>query len=241
MVPDATSELISPAKLTLSLRVTGQREDGYHFIQSEMTTIDFADSISFIEGDRKVVYEGLYPIEPDLEDDLVLRSLNFLDVDATVTVHKKIPPKGGLGGGSGNAAAVLRYFGFKDTERAVELGADVPFNLYGGRAIVRGIGEIIEPCRFEDRKFTLLTPPFGCSTVDVYEKWDQLGGPIGQNGNDLEPAALEVCPELSIWRDKLAKHSGRQPKLAGSGSTWFVDGDYPGEGFITARSLPAIK
>ncbi|MEC7923719.1 MAG: 4-(cytidine 5'-diphospho)-2-C-methyl-D-erythritol kinase [Actinomycetota bacterium] len=232
-------EVLSPAKLTLSLRITGQREeDGYHLIQSEMVTIDLVDSISIEEGGRRVIYKGLYPIEPAPDEDLVLRALNLLDVDVTVTVHKLIPPKGGLGGGSGNAAAILRHFGFTDPKSAVQLGADVPFNLCGGRAIVRGIGEIIEQRPFEERIFTLLMPTFGCSTAAVYEKWDQLGGPSGQNGNDLEPAAVELHPELSKWRDKLEKHSGEKPKLAGSGSTWFVEGDYPGEGFVIARSLP---
>ena len=148
MTSTRNSEAISPAKLTLSLRITGQREDGYHLIQSEMVTIDLADSIFFEEGGRSVIYKGLYPITPDPAEDLVLRALNLLDIDATVTVHKMIPPQGGLGGGSGNAAAVLRHFGFNDLERAVQLGADVPFNLSGGRAIVRGIGEIIEPVSY---------------------------------------------------------------------------------------------
>ena len=65
-------------------------------------------------------------------------------------------------------------------------------------------------------------------------------GPKGENGNDLEQAALQVRPELSKWRDKLEKHTGLKPKLAGSGSTWFVEGYFPGQGFITARTLPSF-
>ena len=233
-------KIFSPAKLTLSLRITGQRQDGYHLIESEMVTLDLTDSITFREGGRSVIYKGKYPIEPTPEEDLVMRALNFLDTDASVEVHKSIPPKGGLGGGSGNAAAVLRYYGYTDSRKAVELGADVPFNLFGGRAIVRGIGEIIEPLQYEERVFTLLIPPIGCSTVEVFQKWDQLGGPTGNNGNDLESAALRVCPELSKWKDALETHTGLTPKLAGSGSTWFVEGNFPGEGFVVARTLPAF-
>ena len=228
-------KVVSPAKLTLSLRITGRREDGYHFIESEMVTIDLVDSVFIKEGERKVTYEGEYPIKPHANEDLVLRTLNFLDVDSVVTVSKSIPPQGGLGGGSGNAATVLRYFGYTDLEKAVKLGADVPFNIKGGRARVRGIGEIVEPLTYKEKTFTLLTPDVGCSTTEVYKKWDQLGGPKGETGNDLE-----IRPELSQWRDKLEKHTGLKPKLAGSGSTWFVEGYFPGQGFITARTLPSF-
>ena len=240
MDSNETVEVLSPAKLTLSLRITGQREDGYHFIEAEMVTIDLADSMVFRKGKRAVTYQGAYPIQPPSEQDLVMRALNFLDEDLAVTVEKRIPPQGGLGGGSGNAAAVLRYFQYRDAEAAVKLGADVPFNLNGGRALVRGVGEVVEPLQYQEKAFTLLTPPVGCSTADVYRKWDDLGGPAGPNGNDLELAALSVCPELSVWSDELEKHTGVKPKLAGSGSTWFVEGHFPGEGFITAQTLQSF-
>ena len=64
-------KVVSPAKLTLSLRITGRREDGYHFIESEMVTIDLVDSVFIKEGERKVTYEGEYPINPHAKEDLV--------------------------------------------------------------------------------------------------------------------------------------------------------------------------
>jgi 4-diphosphocytidyl-2-C-methyl-D-erythritol kinase len=87
----------------------------------------------------------------------------------------------------------------------------------------------------------LLTPPFGCSTPAVYARWDALGGPHGAHGNDLELAALEVEPRLRDYRDALADVSGKTPRLAGSGSTWFVEGSYPGEGRVVARTVPAPR
>src|SRR5436190_38964 len=105
--------------------------------------------------------------------------------------------------------------------------------------LVFGPGEGIEPVPFEQRVFTLVTPPLEVSTAAVYAKWDELGGPTGENGNDLEPAALAVEPRLAVWRDQLGDTTGRTPRLAGSGSTWFVEGlagDVPG-GFI-ARTAP---
>ena len=99
--------------------------------------------------------------------------------------------------GSADAAAILRWAGFDDVEAAARLGADVPFCVLGGRARVTGIGEGVEPLPYEDRTFTLLTPPVHCATAAVYRAWDDLGGPEGPNGNDLEPAALAV---LRSWR-----------------------------------------
>jgi 4-diphosphocytidyl-2-C-methyl-D-erythritol kinase len=119
----------------------------------------------------------------------------------------------------------------------MSLGADVPFCVIGGRARVRGIGEVVEPLLFIEDEVTLLTPPVRCSTPLVYRMWDDLGGPMGDHGNDLEPAALVVAPELARWRDELADLSGCRPHLAGSGSTWWVRGAFPGPGRVVARTV----
>ena len=86
---------------------------------------------------------------------------------------------------------------------------------------------------------TLLIPPFGCSTPAVYRRWDELGGPKGANGNDLEPAALDVEPRLHDYRRELERATGQTARLAGSGSTWFVEGAYPGDGRIVVGTAPA--
>jgi 4-diphosphocytidyl-2-C-methyl-D-erythritol kinase len=65
------------------------------------------------------------------------------------------------------------------------------------------------------------------STAAVYERWDALGGPTADGPNDLEPAAMSVEPRLAEWRDRLGDATGRTPQLAGSGSTWFVEGAFP--------------
>ena len=78
----------------------------------------------------------------------------------------------------------------------------------------------------EPRALTLLTPPLHCSTPTVYARWDELGGPSGEHGNDLEPAALAAYPELARWRDLLGEATGQQPRLAGSGATWFLRGKH---------------
>jgi 4-diphosphocytidyl-2-C-methyl-D-erythritol kinase len=226
------------AKLTLSLRVVGVRADGYHLLDAEMVTVDLADRLTFSEGDGLVVTGPAAAGVPTGRGNLVARALDAVGRTAQVLVDKRIPAGAGLGGGSADAAAALRWAGCDDLGVAARLGADVPFCLVGGRARVTGIGEVVEPLPWApvaDRVFTLVTPPFGVDTAAVYRAWDALGGPTGGGANDLEPAALAVEPGLVVWRDELAAASGEAPVLAGSGSTWFVPGAFPGPGRVVVR------
>jgi 4-diphosphocytidyl-2-C-methyl-D-erythritol kinase len=142
---------------------------------------------------------------------------------------------------------VLRWAGFTDRLAASRLGADIPFCMVGGRARVRGIGEIVEPTRYSPLEVTLVVPPLHVSTPAVYRAWDELGGPTAEGPNDLEPAALHVEPALARWRDRIGELSGAVPVLAGSGATWFVQGkrddalaSLRGEGVavVVARAVP---
>src|SRR5207244_13412079 len=81
--------------------------------------------------------------------------------------------------------------------------------------------------RVKPGEFRLRTPPIAVETAAVYRRWDDLGGPTAAGPNDLEPAALAAEPGLAEWRDRLGDATGRTPQLAGSGSTWFVDGAFP--------------
>ncbi|MEO6317641.1 MAG: 4-(cytidine 5'-diphospho)-2-C-methyl-D-erythritol kinase [Acidimicrobiales bacterium] len=233
-MPDVVS---APAKLTRSLRITGVRDDGFHLIDAEMVSLDLADTLTFTKGDGLDV-TGAGPDVGADDDNLVRRALRAVDRMAQVRLDKRIPSGAGLGGGSADAAAVLRWAGVTDLDLAARLGADVPFCLTGGRARVTGIGEGVEPLAFEALTFTLLTPPVHCSTPAVYAAWDGLGGPHGDGPNDLEPAALVVAPDLARWRDRLGDATGLIPVLAGSGSTWFVDGAYPGDGRVVVSTVP---
>lgn len=225
--------LVAPAKLTVSLRVTGVRDDGYHLLDAEMLTIDLVDELTFDDGDELTV--SGYDVAVD-DTNLVRRALTLVGRTARVHLDKRIPPGAGLGGGSADAAAVLRWAGVDDVDVAARLGADVPFCLRGGRARVTGIGEVVEPLPLEARTYTLLIPPFGCDTASVYRAWDSLGGPSGDGTNDLETAALMVEPRLAEWRDRLGDATGQQPMLAGSGSTWFVNGEHAGDGRVVVRT-----
>jgi 4-diphosphocytidyl-2-C-methyl-D-erythritol kinase len=234
-VPDVVA---APAKLTCSLRVTGVRADGYHLIDAEMVSVDLCDTLTIRDGDG-LELRGAGADVPAGDDNLVWRALRAAGRRAHVTVDKRIPSGAGLGGGSTDAAAVLRWAGVTDLGLAASIGADVAFCLVGGRARVTGTGELVEPLPFEARTFTLLTPPVHCSTPAVYRAWDELGGPTADGPNDLEPAALRVVPELARWRDRLGDATGQTPILAGSGSTWFVEGAHEGDGFVVVHTLPA--
>ena len=234
-VPEVVS---APAKLTRSLRVTGVRADGYHLIDAEMVSLDLADTLTFSDGDALEVHGSTADVPAD-DDNLVRQALRAVGRTAHVVLDKRIPSGAGLGGGSADAAAVLRWAGSTDLDLAASLGADVPFCLVGGRARVTGVGEQVTPLPFEPLTFTLLTPPVHCSTPAVYRAWDDLGGPTADGPNDLEPAALVVAPELARYRDQLGDATGRTPVLAGSGSTWFVDGAHDGDGFVVVHATPS--
>lgn len=227
--------LEASAKVTLSLRITGRRADGYHLIDAEMITVDLCDELEVVDGDGLEIVGESATVSSG-GDNLVARALALVGRQAHVRLHKRIPAGAGLGGGSADAAAVLRWAGDLDPLRAATIGADVPFCVVGGRARVQGIGEIIEPLPFVEGALTLLTAPFACSTVEVYRRWDELGGPSAPaGGNDLEASALDLYPDLAAYREALRDATGLEPRLAGSGSTWFVEGAFPGDGRRVVR------
>jgi 4-diphosphocytidyl-2-C-methyl-D-erythritol kinase len=246
----ADAPVLALAKLTLSLRIVGVRADGFHLLDSEMVTIDLADTLVFSAGDGLSI-EGASGL-PAGPDNLVCRALAAVGRTSRVTLVKRIPAGAGLGGGSADAAAVLRWAGCRDLAVAAAIGSDVPFCLVGGRARVSGVGQVVESLPFEavaGSSYTLLTPPFGVATAAVYRQWDALGSrgrpsrrPSGASSgrssgqNDLEPAALAVEPRLAAWRDRLGDATGQTPVLAGSGSTWWVEGAYPGDGRVVVRA-----
>jgi 4-diphosphocytidyl-2-C-methyl-D-erythritol kinase len=239
----------SPAKLTWRLRVVGRRTDGFHLLRAEMVTVDLYDELQFSAGDGLEVVDAVDWMTPSVtrngpdsgpgapawgvdaplagdEPNLVERALRAVSRSASVRLIKRIPAGAGLGGGSANAAAVLRWAGCSDVAVAARLGADVPFCVMGGRALVSGIGEIVEPLADEPAEVLLVVPRLHISTPAVYAAWDSLSGPVRELDNDLEPAALAVEPRLAWWRDLIADVSGRRPRLAGSGGTWWLEGDH---------------
>ncbi|MEO5973953.1 MAG: 4-(cytidine 5'-diphospho)-2-C-methyl-D-erythritol kinase [Ilumatobacteraceae bacterium] len=243
-----TTSLTARAKLTISLRITGVRNDGFHYIDAEMVTLDLADLLTVSRAGTGLDVVGPFATGVSLdENNLVNRALRICDIRAHVRIDKRIPVGGGLGGGSADAAAILRWANFTDLVVASELGADIPFCMVGGRAQVQGIGEIILPMPFVATDITLVIPPLTISTPKVYMAWDELGVSKATGSNDLERAALVVEPRLANWRDKISAATGLTPTLAGSGSTWWIYGahhrladELPGAMVLVTKTSPAF-
>ncbi len=218
--------LRAPAKLTWNLEITGRRENGYHELRSEMSTIDLVDTLVVDESADYVRVANPTSAVPSDETNLVARALKLVHRTAGVVIEKSIPVGGGLGGGSADAAAILRWAGGVSADEALTLGGDVPFCQVGGRALVEGVGEIVTPLPFESRAVTLIMPAFGVSTADCYRTFDELraGGWQPQGRNHLEVPAGVVEPRLSSTLEWLRARWGPDVQLAGSGSTMFVEG-----------------
>jgi 4-diphosphocytidyl-2-C-methyl-D-erythritol kinase len=225
------------------------RPDGYHLIDAEMVSLSLHDVLTIDPTGEGIEVFGRYGEgTPTDERNLVAKALWLVERQARVVIEKRIPHGGGLGGGSSDAAAVLRWGGLSDPGAAAIIGADVPFCLVGGRARVRGIGELVEPLPFVERHVTLVVPPLRVSSQAAYRAWDALGGPTSEGSNDLEPAAIRVEPVLARWRDRIGELSGATPALAGSGATWWVAGEHEdalaalsdeGAEVVAARTVPA--
>lgn len=171
--------LIAPAKINLALEVTHRRPDGYHEIDTVMTTLDLADRVTIETREPgaglAVVLTGAYAAGIDPEHDLAGRAARLIAEEAgrapdlRITVEKRIPSPAGLGGGSSDAAAVLRglnalwALGLTDERLealAARIGSDVPFFVAGGTARCTGRGDRVEPLRdMRPLRLLVLVPP----------------------------------------------------------------------------------
>jgi 4-diphosphocytidyl-2-C-methyl-D-erythritol kinase len=181
----------STAKLNLFLEVLGKRPDGYHDIETLFTEISLFDDLSIAALDSPAPESGAPHIEfscnvPDLAPpgkNLVERAatefFEFTRIARPIRIElvKRIPFGAGIGGGSGNAAAVLQALDqlFQtalspgDLQKiACSIGADCPFFLSGGSAVGRGRGEMLETVDMPSRQFLLIVPPLPISTAEIY-------------------------------------------------------------------------
>ncbi len=249
--------LFPHAKLNLGLRVLGERADGYHEIQSLLYPIGLCDMLELIP--RKGAREPLLTVSGDQgheadDDDLLYRAYRELPASLKGTVprmhlHKKIPLGAGLGGGSSDAAYLLRYYGAKGSydpftpedplrEAAQNVGSDAPFFLQDEPVIVSGRGEKMKPFDpgLEGYHLLLLVPPIRADTGAVYAELgessrkdpdleEKLRLPLSRwkEGveNELEEAAFRLYPELKELKEKLDRAGASYASMTGSGSGVF--------------------
>jgi len=227
------------AKLNLSLRVIGRRDDGYHEIGSTVQTVDLADEIALrvTQGVVRVRNEAVTGVGPDLTEQAARALLERKGVRGGVEIDvlKRIPIGGGLGGGSSDAAAVLVALNplvppvlspQAVVDLASELGSDVPLFLRGGLVRMEGRGERITALGSpRSETFVILCPPIHCDTSRVYANWtaNRSGGRseprFGEN--DLLAPALAAYPGLAKYYEAMAATSAEYFGMSGSGSSMY--------------------
>ena len=257
----------APAKLNAALSVGPPTDDGMHPICSWMLTIDLHDEMTLtsLEPDRLSRYAIMWhddalqrrDIDWSLTTDLAVRAHQAIErhvgrpLPIQMKLEKRIPLGGGLGGGSSDAAAMLRglneLFELSINDEVMEkiaagLGSDVPFLVRGGSAMVEGTGERLEHLEtIPEVHAVLILPEMGCATASVYRKLDDMDPTavdasavrsLVRSGfdtlrlfNDLAEPALEVGVGLRAIRDELAELAGSPVHVSGSGSTLFITCD----------------
>ena len=265
------------AKVNLCLHVAAKRPDGYHELRTIFQTISLHDTLSLSiftarpSGLRAFSLTSTDPQLPQGPDNLVMRAIQAIAPELgvkSVSAHleKKIPVARGLGGGSSDAAAAL--IGMMRLSRvelplprlmeiASSLGADVPFFLFGGRALAVNRGDEIYPLEDEPRRTIVVVSPkgIGVSTKDAYEwlapELTRLSNPHriwkfcalcwsrqGTLSNDFEGPVFGRHPRLKEIRDGLLERGAADAALAGSGSAVFGVFRNPARARRAARAFP---
>ena len=247
----STVTVMAPAKLTLTLRVLGTRPDGFHELEALTVMISApADTLtigSAPAGKVELTVIGGSDDVPHDESNLVVRAARAVlpsGTGARIELTKVTPSGAGLGGGSADAAAVLRVLRDRHQlddelvmEAAVELGSDVPVCVAGRPVMMRGRGERLDPVELVgELHLVVAKPAFSLATPPVFRAWDALGEPTSDRAvaapsavshlvtelvNDLELAAEQVTPEVRVFRERLEQVTGFPALLAGSGSSYW--------------------
>lgn len=247
----STVTVSAPAKLTLTLRVLGTRPDGFHELEALTVMISVpADTLTIgpaPAGEVELNVIGGGADVPHDESNLVVRAARAVlppGTGARIELTKVTPSGAGLGGGSADAAAVLRVLRDRhqlDDElvmaSAAELGSDVPVCVAGRPVMMRGRGERLDPVELAGELHLVVAKPvFSLATPPVFRAWDALGEPTSDRTvpaplavshlvtelvNDLEPAAEQVNSEVRKFRERLEHVTGFPALLAGSGSSYW--------------------
>jgi len=244
----------APAKINLSLKVLGRQPDGYHQLESLFAPLQLADGLIVARREQGGV--SLSCPGSDLgadETNLAWRAgAAFIQAarpgwGLSITLFKEIPIAAGLGGGSSDAAAVLKaandlagrpFSGGELEELGLSLGADVPFFIQARPALVRGVGQILTPAALPPFHCLLINPGFEVSTAWVFSQLRKpLTSPVGLDtvtplrvssfkdlldlGNDLEEVVEQTWPVVKRLRLSLLEAGAELARMSGSGPTVF--------------------
>ena len=240
--------LPAPAKLNLFLHITGRRADGYHLLQTVFQLLDYADEIDLVLREDGVICrkKGLEHIPP--ETDLCVKAANLLksssntSLGVDISIHKKLPIGGGIGGGSSDAATVLRglnklwqcgYTNQQLAQLGAQLGADVPVFVEGFSAWAEGVGEQLTPIILKEKWFLVVYPQISVSTAEIFA--DQgltrdseplkiarflKGKGFDTLSNVFEPIVRKKYPDIAKAIDWLSTFS--PARLTGTGGCLFA-------------------
>lgn len=237
----------APAKLNLFLRIPGRRADGYHLLQTVFRLLDWGDTVHLrVRADGRIERHGATVPGVAPGDDLVVRAARALQaasgtgLGADIRVDKRIPAGGGFGGGSSDAATVLRALdALWGTRIAVErlariglgLGADVPVFVHGANAWAEGVGEQLRPLGLPPAWYLLADPGVHVPTAELFQapELTRDAAPVTiadfasgrQLGNAFEPVLRGREPAVDAAFAVLARFG--RPRLTGSGSGCFVE------------------
>lgn len=246
------------AKINLFLKIKGSLENGYHELEMVTVPLELHDSLLIEELksslDNYVTMDDFSLVESD--KNLAQFALDRFAEEFPhprkykILIHKRIPIRAGLGGGSSDAAAALKMCAERSKEKinvdelnnlAKELGADVPFFLQEKPCKCEGIGEILEPVEIKNNYYCLLVSPrTGCSTKEVYQAYERQTNKndienvikalkdgdddllADSIGNDLQEPAIKKVPEIAHIIDVLKDKGFKIVMMSGSGSTVFA-------------------
>ena len=251
----------APGKLNLFLHVLGRRADGMHELQTVFRLIEQGDQVGVQVRADGVLRHVELPAAIPAEEDLCLRAAQRLRsasgsrLGADLALRKVLPIGGGLGGGSSDAATVLLVLnrlwrtGFARTELmalAAELGADVPFFVYGENAIGEGIGERLSALALPEAWYLVLTPRTSVGTASAFadnaltQNTKALKIPpffFGLGRNDLEPLVARRHPEIAAHLEWLRARRS-EARMTGSGACVFAEFAAEGEALGVHAELP---
>ena len=245
----ATLSLPAPAKLNLFLHITGRRADGYHNLQTLFQFVDYGDTLHFSRRDDGQInlHTELPGVAP--EDNLIVKAAKRLQTatgtsrGADITLEKRLPMGGGIGGGSSDAATTLVGLNrlwesnLSDDQLAaigIALGADVPVFVHGKAAWAEGVGEKLTPVELEEPWYLVVIPPYSVSTAEIFsdQRLTRDTSPITLAAfrevggrNDCLPVVAARYPEIRNTLILLNKYC--EAKMTGTGSCLF--GAFPNE------------
>lgn len=254
----------APAKVNLFLHVVGRRADGHHLLQTVFQFLDYGDELRFDVTDDGRVARTREVLNVPESTDLTLRAARLLKLNTgctkgvEVTLTKRLPIGGGLGGGSSDAATTLIALnelwglGLPIADLAalgLKLGADVPVFVHGHAAWAEGVGEVLTPLNPPESWYVVVAPPVHVSTAEVFAEFARERGLTpytsprtirdlreGFGQNDLEPVVRRRYPEVGQALDWLASFG--RPRMTGAGGCVFLDVGEPERGERILIRLP---